>query len=293
MPAIPAPTITTWRPPRAATGRRATGSTRTAHAFSSGCLEIGSIAREVTAFSAPAPGVEVQRAPVERRERDAARHGRRSPAARSTAARAASARAPGRRRAAPTASSGCSSTNGSGSALEQRRRLAGARHRVPLVRDAAGRQHEREVGVGRIGRLGVRRRREARAAVGGREAPRRVEPLGARGDSARGHGHCIGPSRRSRACERPVWSHSRPVGRLHVLVVDGGGACARRTPRGARARARRARRSPSPAAPRRAGRARAARAPTRRSEFVIVPSFSGHCAAGRTTCASAPVSVGW
>jgi len=32
---------------------------------------------------------------------------------------------------------------------------------------------------------------------------------------------------------------------------------------------------------------------TRRSELVIVPSFSGHCAAGRTAWASAPVSVGW
>jgi hypothetical protein len=32
--------------------------------------------------------------------------------------------------------------------------------------------------------------------------------------------------------------------------------------------------------------------PTRRSELVIVPSFSGHAAAGRTACASADVSVG-
>ncbi len=31
---------------------------------------------------------------------------------------------------------------------------------------------------------------------------------------------------------------------------------------------------------------------TRRSEFVIVPSFSGHWAAGRIMWASAPVSVG-
>ena len=31
----------------------------------------------------------------------------------------------------------------------------------------------------------------------------------------------------------------------------------------------------------------------RRSELTVVPAFSGHCAAGRTTCASAVVSVGW
>ena len=31
----------------------------------------------------------------------------------------------------------------------------------------------------------------------------------------------------------------------------------------------------------------------RRSEFTVVPAFSGHCADGSTTCASALVSVGW
>ena len=53
---------------------------------------------------------------------------------------------------------------------EQRGRVAGARHRVPLVGDAAGRQQQGELGIGRLGGCRVRRRREARAAVRRREA---------------------------------------------------------------------------------------------------------------------------
>ena len=50
-----------------------------------------------------------------------------------------------------------------------------------------------------------------------------------------------------------------------------------------------------PVGQREAGRRRVRAGPARRRarEFVIMPSFSGHCAAGRATCASAAVSVGW
>ena len=107
---------------------------------------------------------------------------------------------------------------------------------------------------------GVRRRREPRAAVGRGEAARRRTAARCRGCVGRsGTATGSAPSRRSRACEMPVWSHSRPSVVLDVLGVHRRRRCATGTPRGARARGRRGRRSPSPAAPRRAGRARAGR----------------------------------
>ena len=161
-------------------------------------------------------GREVQRAPVERREGGAGRHvvahpqlERRPPPARAHHHGIAVARRAAR--------------GVVGVELDERLRLGGeqvlglgrAGHRVPLVGDAPGREHERELVVRRVDGLRVRGRRQARASVGRREAARGVEAVGAGVGLARraAGGHrplqrALAP--RGRSCERPVWSQSRP-----------------------------------------------------------------------------------
>ena len=98
---------------------------------------------------------------------------------------------------------------------QQRGGVAGARHRVPLVGDAAGRQQQREVGVGRLGR--ARRAASGRSARGRRAVGKRRSLVQARAcrraspTACAGHGHCTPPSRRRRSCETPLRSHGRPA----------------------------------------------------------------------------------
>ena len=202
---MPAPTITTWRPPPAATGA-STGSSRTAQAFSSGCLEIGSIAREVTVFTAPSPAARCS-AP----QWNGAKH---TPRGTFSLTRSRSTADPRRERTrtcsgSPTASSGCTSTNGCGSALSSDGDLpvrvivchCCATRPVVSVSGKSG-----ETGsAGAVCGVGARRARPSSVAKR-RDAYSRSVP----GWSDDGHGHWIGPSRRSRVCEMPVWSHSRP-----------------------------------------------------------------------------------
>ena len=99
------------------------------------------------------------------------------------------------------ASSGWISMNGCGDVAGKPRRQARARHRVPLVPDAAGVEDERKGGIGRRGG-GGRRRHEASATVRRVEAAVGVEAA-RRGGDARG-------ARRHRPLHR---------GELSVLVA--------------------------------------------------------------------------
>jgi hypothetical protein len=122
-------------------------------------------------------GAGVQRAPVKRCERDAGRqrvveaHGK----ARRCATRG-DARLPGVLESGGRGIQRMHGERRDPRRRQQRRRVAGSRHRVPLVGDAAGGQQDRELGVGDLGGVGVGGRREARSPVGGREAPVGVQP---------------------------------------------------------------------------------------------------------------------
>ena len=186
-PAIPAPTTSRRRPasaaaasPPAAARSRAAGSTRTARRLQ---LRLAGDRVERAArrspLSAPAAGSQVQRAPVERRERDARRRRGRSRARAGARRRGASApaRAPRPRRPAARASSGCSSTNGSGSAASS---AADLPVRVivchcPATRPVVSTSGKSASGASAGSACGVGD--EARAAVRGREAAVRVQPL--------------------------------------------------------------------------------------------------------------------
>ncbi len=158
---------------------RRTGSSRTASALSSGWPDVGSTAPMRQRVDRPRAGGRVQRAEVKRREGDPARQAvvEAQDQVRLAAARAhehlVAAVQAGLRRVQRVA--GQLGRPGRG---PQRRRLAGAGHRVPLVGQAAGGEQQREAPVGDLGGIGVRRGGEAGAAVGRGEAPAGVQALG-------------------------------------------------------------------------------------------------------------------
>ena len=127
-------------------------------------------------------------------------------------------------RPAAAPSSGWTDSVGEPADGEQRGGVAGARHRVPLVGDAAGRQQDREVGVGVLGRVDVRRRREARAPVGRREALVGVQARRARVrvDGLRGARplHAALPAQ---ALVRDAAHVARPAGGAGGELVEDGG----------------------------------------------------------------------
>ena len=285
-------------PLRALAPRRApTGSTRTAQAFSSGCVETGSTSREVTSLSAPAPGGERAARPSgtgrTRRRAAACRSTRSAQHRRRRGARRTRTRSPSAH-ATRAASAGCSSTNGSGSAASSAGDLP-VRVIVchwlatrPVVstsgKSASGGSAGSPCGAGASR---ARPSRRGEAAVG-------VQPLGARVASPARHGHWSGPSR-SQPRVRDAGLVARPArGERGELVVDLRRRSATRSRREARARGRTRRRSPSPAAPRRAGR-------RARASSVIAPlgvrsssrpSPATARRAGRRARARV-VSVGW
>lgn len=112
---------------------------------------------------------------------------------------------------------------------EQFASLAGPGHRVPLIGDPSGGQHEREVGGRAVGRLGVRSRCKPCPPGRRREPQRGVEPFGAA--SLR----VLGATRRGWPLQRPLVRQppmrqaadiaDPPLGACRVFVVDlGGGA---------------------------------------------------------------------
>ena len=251
---MPAPTITSRR--RGAPSPRApraapTGSTRTAHAFSSGCLEIGSIARRGHGVQRAGARLQVQRAPVKRRERDARGDARRSPAARSVARAAARAHAhplavvdarP------PRVVAGAPRRTARGSAAS-----SAATCRCASSCATGGRRGRSSARAGSRRRRRRRARRAASAASRARpsgvgEAPAGVEPLGARG--------AVG-ARRARPLQRALalaaararCRSGRTAGPRSVATYSAWTAAAvapRERLAVARARGRRGRRSPSP-----------------------------------------------
>ena len=244
---------------------------------------------------------QVQRAPVERRERDALGHAVGDPRARACAAAAARddarrARRRARRRAA--ASAGCSSTNGSGSAATRSGDLP---VRVIVChwlssRPVVSTSGKSASGASAGGVCGVAASR-ARPLVGG-EAARcgtGARSRDARRRRARAPGTATGsgPRRAAARATARVTSHSRPAVVRGELVVDLG----RRPPRERVAVPERAPDAGEdlPVGQRLARAARARAAPARRAarSSSSSPSFSGQPAAGSATCASAAVSVGW
>ena len=287
IPAIPAPTITSRRPPLGRAAARI-GSTRTAQAFSSGCSEVGSTAREVTVLSAPAPA---SRCSAPQWKGAKATPG--GTASEMRTRRVAEPRRERTRTFSPSvklpASSGCSSRYGCGSASSSEGDLpvrvivchCWATRPVVSVSGKSGVTSS----AGAVWGVGARRARPS--GVAKRRAPyRRSVP----GWSALGHGHWSGPCFR-RVCEIPLWSHSRPSVSCTYSACTAAAVRHGNASRWPSARPTRAKISQSGSASPGGSSAFWTRL-TRRSEFVIVPSFSGHCAAGSSTCASAAVSVG-
>ena len=185
-----------------------------------------------------------------------------------------------------------------GVVAREARRLAGARHRVPLVADSARVQHERIVAARLLRRRARRRRHELRlaarreeAAVGEQPRRRGAHPPGAATGTARSASYSASLEIRDAAdieVARAVVLERREP---RVLAEDRGRRVV--VERRAEAHAPRDLRDDPPIGLRLAGRpAGSCRCrEMRRSEFVTVPDFSPHAAAGSSTCAQRVVSV--